>query len=1211
MRDDPTHPDPPPPEVPASRIPSESPASRAPGEPLGQVDPRQGESTDTSWVAPDPPPIPDRIRKKVEPRRASLPSLPKVDVKVDHRWLRYGFVGGGAIVLGLVLALWFRASPFDESARAQWQGLCQDYARWFSPLNQSIDYQDKQMLRDAGLGSAVDILADADKFDPRVIAERPGSNLAAIGQQPPPTARTNEAIKATSQAVAALGRVEAVFAKWPTIVNLESHHVMFIDHGWDRAAELVEITLKQAPPYGKAPVGPTLIALQRLEAQTTGIAQAIERLEEELAVLAKHDDPVFDALANAVRELDHQAPTARQPQLLGDDPYTVQLVGLSETLGPLEAFASRFRSLVESDRWATIDHDRFRSEGQAYAMLAQDQHAYSDVFRTWLEEVDGYRGVQEEDWRPAWAQAQREALAPATTSLRTLQAAGHLTAKPLANRIGQLNTRIDAVTNMPLTEGTANELAIQRNVIERDVRDLVTSAGRLDQDVTAQQTAQTLREAKPLIEDAAMRSPAIEKAWQAERQRLADRLERRGDLEAAAADLEAAREVLLSLNRHDSPRGLQAAINFDLAGSNETTTQLLTVLQTRTAEQREATLKLALSDGLPVDESRWAKLRQGYADQIAQAGALANLAQRIEQAMAGAYRLDDPAVSAAEGGLLGETQASLELSLMRDPTVAETARPVLGPVAALGDLNRVDRWDTLTQAAMETRDPAIAFTAWRRMAQVAWPGNAHALDIEQFLQQHLALLTESVRARDEKRADALVAELTAQPPARWLRAMEAARGDEDIAAIAGLADQMKVVAQELPAEARFNLLLYRARSAVASLPTAPGPRRDAEILAMTRAFAQQVRPMADAPPVASLLATLDELTAQTATPREVLAEAGPARRGWVAQAHDDGQAVTFTREGWALTFVRIDPERGDPFYLCTTELSAGLAFDAAAWDDAEGELLAVMPQRGDEDTRKGPRAWAYGESSLTLNPHNWLGESPGYLQDLTPSPPSKSHPINYVSAEGAAYLAARLGCRLPTVAQWKTAMQSYPVPPRSLPNLRDTTWARHAQHTAQLIQAGVPGIDWANSDVFRPAALDANTSADAVGDFHPINDTTLWFSPSPQHDDGSASPVDLVGNVAELVTLTPIDPDTLLDGSQPIAERRDAFRQAHKQAFAVIGGSALSPASLNPTAPQPFNVFSGAKGYADVGVRLAFDVPFVSPARQAESALRQQPFIQP
>ncbi|MEM9419826.1 MAG: hypothetical protein AAGA25_12370 [Planctomycetota bacterium] len=1189
MRDDSRHPDP---------------------APLGQIDPRESESTDTSWMAPDPPPIPDRIRKKVEPTRPNLPPIPKVRVKVDHRWLRYGFMGGGAIVLGLVLALLLRGSPFTETARAQWQDLCTDYAKWFSPLASSIEHQDKTVLRDVGLGAVVDILADAEKFDPRFIADRPGSNLAAIGQEPPATAKTKEAIRATSQASAALARIEAAFAKWPTIVALESHHVLFKDHGWDRAAEFVELHLKDAPPYGKAPVSPTLIKLQSLEAQTTSIAHAVELLEEELAVLAPHNDPVFDSLAQAVRDLDRQPPTAPRPQANGDAPYSPQLAGLNETLNALEAFANRFRLRVESEEWAAIDHARFRETGRAYSMLAQGNHKHSDIFRTWLAEVDNYRGVAEEDWRPDWAKQQRETLAQTTEPLRKLQDADHLTAKPLANRIEELHSRIDAVLDAPHHEGIASELQIQRNLIERDVRDTLASAHKLEQSLRAQQTADQLRATTPLIENARDRSPAIENAWLAERQRLAQKLEKDNDLAAATTGLETVRETLLALNAPDSPQSLPPAATFDLNRHDFDTAKLLEVLQTRSAEQRQATFAVALSDGLPIDTTRWSKLQRGYAKQLVAAEQLADLASRIEQAIAGAYALDDPAVTSAEGGLASEVLACKQSGLMRDPAVAEAAKPVLTRIEAIDAVTEsFNRWESLNEAAAQAQDPALAFAMWRHLAKVDWPGHSQTLRAEIKLQQRLSKLARDLQKRDRKRGQALANELTAAQPERWLLAMNSATDQKEIRAISALAEDMNVDIQGLPMHAQFNVRLHRMQSALGTLPTAPGPQRDAEILTIARAFSDQLRAIDENPKIMPVVDSLDTLTAQDASPREVLADAGPGGRGWEVQPHDDGGAVTFTRGNWALTFVRIDPPRGDPFYLCTIELPVGLVLDLAKWDNVEDELLAVMPQRGDEDTRKGPSVWVHGESSLELNPRNWLRSPAAYLNDLTPSPPRPDYPINYVTAEGASYLAARLGCRLPTVAQWTTAMQRFPVPPRSVPNLRDTTWARHAQHVSTLIQAGAPGIDWANSDVFRPAT-NTNT-ADPVGNFHPINDATLWFKPLPRHDDASAKPIHLVGNLAELVTLSPIDPTPLINNESGIEQRRDAFRRTHKNDFAVLGASALSPASLNPTAPQPFNVFIGAKGYADVGIRLAFEVPIVSPARQAELALKNQPYLTP
>ncbi|MEL7087821.1 MAG: hypothetical protein AAGL98_05165, partial [Planctomycetota bacterium] len=177
------------------------------------------------------------------------------------------------------------------------------------------------------------------------------------------------------------------------------------------------------------------------------------------------------------------------------------------------------------------------------------------------------------------------------------------------------------------------------------------------------------------------------------------------------------------------------------------------------------------------------------------------------------------------------------------------------------------------------------------------------------------------------------------------------------------------------------------------------------------------------------------------------------------------------------------------------------------------------------------------------------------------------------------------------------------------PIFRDTTWVRHAAYRQDLIRSGATGVAWANSDVFRPAVGTPAGSAvpdDATGDSHPINDATLWFKPVAA---APLRPDHMVGNVAELVTARPIDPAPLLDRGVPMPVRRAAFRDRHKGDFAVLGGSALSPASTRPDEPQPFNVFTGSRGYADVGVRLAFVAPQLSPADRARAILHAQPFL--
>lgn len=1223
-------------------------------DPLPPADPRVGGPTDTSWVSPDPPPIPERIRKKVEARRASLPALPRV--AVDRRWLRIvGLLAAGVVVL-TVAGFYFQRGEFDAKAEARWQQLCGDYGRWFGPLQRTLDHGDHVVLQDMGLAAVVDAIKSTPTFDPRLIADRPDANVAALAQQPPQSARTAAAIEATRVAAVGVTRIESAFAQWPTAMALRQHLHLLNNHGWVHAAYVVNHTLDRAPPYGGAPVSESLYAMRRLEAQTTGIVAAVEELERDLAVLRPIDDPVIQRLIADVRRLDHRKPNPT----LADDDAAGQLVALSEALQPLQAFAQRFRAAVENERWQTIDHDNFRANGRAYAMLVENPSengggsgdATDDqaIFRAWLDEAGGFEQAGE-DWRGDWAEAlDRDQLQPLTDALHTLQRASHPSAKPLANRLDQLRQRVGDLLAQPFVAGATAEFEIQKTSLQREISELSVNAGKLARDVTATRTAAALRDADQPLTDAPFASAAVDTWWTSQRRKLADRLEKDDDLDAAARDIQRTRAQLLTLIDPASDTALALPPRFETAGHLPVVAALLDALTLGVESQREATLKQALRDGLPVSAERWSALRRSFAERLAEARQIAATAERADHALAGAYPLDDALVSVEPGGLAGEVAAWRDSVWGKDTAVGRAATGVIDQVALVASRSEAATWNEVIQSVLKAEQPAVAFAAWRRMQQVDWPTDPRSLELERTAEAHLHTFIPSIERRNAKRAAALTQELADARPIRWRLALSAANTDEQRRVVLGQAQAMGVDPDSLPEAQRFNLMLSRVQSAVKSLPTEPGPRRDAELLALTQAFAAQVRPLSGDPGIAALLDTLDQLTARGADDREMLAEAGPARLGWTPHPHPDGAAVTFTREHWSLTFVRIDPTPpgnqgkvgfsqvngeaagdGRPFYICTTELPVGLALDAVAWRDAAAEWAAVMPPRLDDgDTRKGPRVWTYRDSAaaqnaatLELNPNDWLGPSPIYPHGHTPTPPTPQHPINYVSAQGAAYLAATLGCRLPTIDQWRAAQRRYPVPPGRLPNLRDTTWARHAAQATELIAAGVPGIDAAHSDAFGPDAGDgaADRPADlqTAGHYHPVNDNTLWFTPVPSpiappapNDDRPAEVpevVDLIGNVAELVTAGPIDPDSLLNADQPIADRRDAFVQKYTQDFAVLGGSALSPVSLNPETPQPFNLKSGGRGYADVGLRLVFTPTAVSPAHQAELALRGHAFL--
>ncbi|MEO1237394.1 MAG: SUMF1/EgtB/PvdO family nonheme iron enzyme, partial [Planctomycetota bacterium] len=919
------------------------------------------------------------------------------------------------------------------------------------------------------------------------------------------------------------------------------------------------------------------------------------------------------------------------------DDDAARLMKLRDRLEMLSAYGRRLAERVETGRYATLHLPAFRERGQAYAMLADGGRGavdVADVARVWLDEAERFRQV-DADWRPAWAARQHGKLAQADRDLEPVRTADHPSARAFGEKSQALAEQVEALLDADMVAGATGALDIRRVDVEREVDEFAAAAARLGQRLAAEALADSWRQDEPLVDPAAAHASATTQAfWARERRRMADYLERSGSIDEARSRLADTRRGLRAMTDPASPTGLPAADLGTPEAVGEPTRRLLTALDEEASRRREETLAQALSSGLPADEAAWAGLRAGFAQQLDDAREIARDALDAERMVRGAWPTGDASLKRRGESPAARVAAWAGSSWASAPAVAQAMGPIAARVDTLRQVEQLVSWSTLARLAQESRDPAVAFAAWRRMAaddsrvevqEVPWPGTAESLATERLIQSRLLAMAGGVA--DPERAAALRAEVSGPASAeRWRRAMVAAMANQDAAAIgavAAWAGPMGVEVDTLPAGIRFNVLLSRARQAIAGLE--PSGQRGAEVLAVSRAFVREARGLTPDGRADAALERLTALTRPGVKDEQDLASVGPASAGWTAQRSADGRSVTFRRGAWAMTFVRVgregvqEAEAGGVHYVATTELPVGLALDAVAWAGADAAALwaAMHPAaRGGDDMRKGPRTWVKASGigmtdeqralrPVTVNSGGWLASpAGGYPAGLTPTPPRATHPINYVSAEGASLLAAALGCRLPTASEWSMSLRLYPPEAERPPNLRDTTWARHARYVAALIAAGTPGVDWADRDVFRPDGQTPRPPTTA--DHHPFNDGTLWPRPTPTPP--PPTPVDLVGNVAELVTDEPIDPSPLLDASRPAAQRRDTFRRAHAEAFAVVGGSALSPASQRPDEAGPFNVYAGARGYADVGLRLAFTAPLTTAAERAERALTGLPF---
>jgi hypothetical protein len=1102
-------------------------------DPLNSSSPTSDDSAagvEAEWIRPDPPPIPDRIRKEVEPRRVSLAALPKP--KLNDFTARRLMLGGGVLLLGLIIFLFTRGGPFDGPAQRRWQALCNDYGQWFAAYSQRLTPADKVAFDEAGLGDALIDPAIARRYDPRVIAYRPDANLQNLRDDPPDAARDQQAVEATRRASVGIARIEGAFRAWPVFAGLEDHYRFLRDAGYAPLAEQVRRVLHEAPPYGPHAPGPAVAEMTQLHQQTTLIVELIREMEADLAVLPA-DDPVMAALRERVRRV-----RETDPRAWPDAPRT-SADRLAEQLQPLHAFARRMRGVVEGETWARVSTQTFRESGEAYRLLDDGSAELDRVLRAWLDEVDQFVQV-DEDWRDAWAELQRATLDDIGRRLGGVEGA-----QRLRDRVEGLESRLEALLRQPLVAGTAADLEIERATLEREVRELRAAAARVEQERAGRDAARQLRgQASPLGRPG-FGSAVLDRHWRTERQRLADGVEQGEGLDTTARELGQLERQLLRLIDPNRPNALPPAEVVSIRDGDAELRALWVALNRAVEAARERTLAEAVRGPLPVPEPAWTVLRQDYLEHMHQAAAMAEAARRARQLLEGLHRLDDPDFRRA-GRDLSQTLAAWDRSpLWQSQEVAEAGEPLRQRMAGLAAIEALADRDLLRGLASDADDPAYALAAWRRLNALPLPARADPL-------AEASELAAGIRPRIEAVADAgrrqqLRDELAAAGRQRWVQAMERAGSVAALERVAASAEAWGIDPATLPERPRVNLLLFDLKRDL----DVPG-LEDQQILARAQAFLEATTGLARAPGVASWRSELQSLTAYGNAARELLAEAGPAQRGWRLQLGGDPQTVRYTRDGLTLTFTRIQSTEGPAFYLGQDEVTRRVA--AAALGPA------------DEWVRRWPAATAEQPDDLPAT-------------DLSPA--------------AAVALADRLGCRLPTVAQWEQADEEHPVPAGILPNLRDPSTPADAPADRRR--------------VFDP---DGWLTADPAAATYPLDDGADGLLPIGAEADPGPRPRHLIGNAAEWVTTSAsIDTSILLDQTLTLPQRLEQFQREHAGAFAVVGGSAYAPRQLDPQEPRPVDPAAAAEGFGDVGLRLVFVPERVYPARQVQQIVRQQAYL--
>lgn len=595
-------------------------------------------------------------------------------------------------------------------------------------------------------------------------------------------------------------------------------------------------------------------------------------------------------------------------------------------------------------------------------------------------------------------------------------------------------------------------------------------------------------------------------------------------------------------------------------------------------------------------------------------------ATRLDSALRAGKTMDE-----VEEGRTVREWASRLRSAEEDVEVGAAVSAVEGRVRALeraGGIGGVDELLATVKDASDASGDRISElrTAWRRLGEQDWPSDAEGFGT---LGDMMAgTVDPAVGVMEDAAARAQVRESISQDArAMWRRGVE--RSVRDEGALRGAVDAMGRVGvteedvAHLPEWAQFSIARERLLGVLGG----------GDAGAVRAAAAGFVVEGADKdrrwPGLQTKLAGVDAVCA--AARRVVngggpsLAGLGPGAAGWTLAVGEGGELIYSSAEGVTATFkkeeraVAAPPSRRET-YLATGEFSVAQA-SAVARDPKWSEALrAALPdyRLDSSDPRQGVRTWGWvrvsGKGWDIRPPENnaaggWqrvrggAGAGEGAVApDVVKSAISADAPMQYVSPDGAAVLAAAMGCRLVGVDEWKKAASGSDP---GVGNLRDEQFARQAawvRAKGAEARVGPPAID-----IFRPSNSQLTSSVDDIQSAVSGDDKALWFTGEQEH----GAFVNLVGNVAEFVV---DDPSGLTEGVAPGAGGVAAA------GLRVIGGSALS--NGYPTLePQPVEVARAGSGFADVGFRIAFTAPAGaaarSPLQELRDALGRQPPVFP
>jgi len=243
---------------------------------------------------------------------------------------------GAAIVLAALAPQLLKLAPgppeqvglvaWQPEHAAAWRELCTAYYQWFGRFHDGLSKarlarwsQDPELA--AGLVARLEATRGVE-LDPRRIAGVRGGALEGLGSDPPPGARTAEAIENTRQALEAVRAIDSAIGAWPaageaSIVALAKRYAG--ERNWKAQAAQLDALAGAVKPRPGADVAAAMDGALAAKTRLADIEARVARIEGHREAIRVLGDQLADSVARHVAEATRATDTlAALHQTLGE-----------------------------------------------------------------------------------------------------------------------------------------------------------------------------------------------------------------------------------------------------------------------------------------------------------------------------------------------------------------------------------------------------------------------------------------------------------------------------------------------------------------------------------------------------------------------------------------------------------------------------------------------------------------------------------------------------------------------------------------------------------------------------------------------------------------------------------------------------------------------------------------------------------------------------